>query len=62
MSDYLSYYVESTIICLVIFGIMLGNDFMNTDRQEKQIKLAKLEEAEDFAELDDDGKEEESND
>ena len=38
MSDYLSYYVESTIICLVIFGIMLGNDFMNTDRQEKQIK------------------------
>ena len=38
MSDYFIYYTESTIICLIIFGIMLVHDLFNVDRQEKQVK------------------------
>ena len=38
MTDYFIYYAEANIVCLVIFGIMLGNDLLKVDRQEKQIK------------------------
>lgn len=38
MSDYFIYYTESSIICLIIFGIMLINNKRNMDRQEKQVK------------------------
>ncbi len=31
--------MESNIICLIIFGIMLGHDLLRIDRQEKQIKF-----------------------
>ena len=37
-SDYFVYYTESTIICLILFSIMLGHDLFRVDRQEKQIK------------------------
>ena len=38
MSEYLIYYTESNIVCLVIFSIILIHDLFNIDRQEKQIK------------------------
>ena len=39
MSDYIIYYTESNIVCLIIFGIILLNDLFNVDRQEKQVKF-----------------------
>ena len=36
--DYFIFYAEANIICLIIFGIMVGHDLFNVDRQEKQIK------------------------
>ena len=33
------FYLESTIVCLIIFGIMLIHDLSNMDRQEKQVKF-----------------------
>ena len=38
MSDYFIYYSESTIICLIIFCMMLIRDLFSVDKQEKQIK------------------------
>ncbi len=38
MSDYLQYYTESNVVCIVIFGIILIHDLLNVNRQEKQIK------------------------
>ena len=38
MSDYIIYYTESNLVCLIIFGIMLVHDLCNTARQETQIK------------------------
>ena len=38
MSEYFIYYTESSIVCLILFAIMLGHDLLNVDRQEKQIK------------------------
>ena len=38
MTEYFVYYTESTIICLILFAIMLGHDVFNVDRQEKMIK------------------------
>lgn len=39
MSDYLIYYIESNVVCIILFGIMLARDLFNVDRQEKQIKF-----------------------
>ena len=38
MSPYFLHYLESNVVCLVIFGIMLAHDLLKQDRQEKQIK------------------------
>ena len=38
MSSYFIYYTESSIVCLLIFTIMLVHDLLNVDRQERQIK------------------------
>ena len=38
MSDYIIFYTESNIICLIIFSVLLVHDLFNIDRQEKQIK------------------------
>ena len=38
MFEYLTHYIESNVVCLIIFGIMLAHDLMKVDRQEKQIK------------------------
>lgn len=38
MSQYFIYYVESSIICLIIFGIMLGHNRSTVDRSEKVAK------------------------
>ena len=38
MSEYFIYYTESSIVCLIIFAIMLLHDVFSVDRQEKQIK------------------------
>ena len=38
MSGYLTYYLESSVVCLLIFAIMLIHDLRRVDRQEKQIK------------------------
>ena len=38
MSNYFIYYTEASVICIIIFAIMLLTDIFNVDRQEKQIK------------------------
>ena len=38
MSQYFIYYIESTIICLIIFGIMLGHNLSMVDRSERVVK------------------------
>ena len=38
MSNYFIYYTEASIVCVIIFAIMLFRDIFNVDRQEKQIK------------------------
>ena len=38
MSPYFLHYLESNVVCLVIFGIMLAHNLLKQDRQEKQIK------------------------
>ncbi|MCR5056627.1 MAG: GGDEF domain-containing protein [Clostridia bacterium] len=38
MSDYLQYYTESNVVCIIIFGIILIHDLLNVNRREKQIK------------------------
>ncbi|MBQ7671251.1 MAG: GGDEF domain-containing protein [Clostridia bacterium] len=38
MSDYIIYYTESNIICLIFFAIILVHDLLSVDKQEKQIK------------------------
>ncbi|MCR4586444.1 MAG: GGDEF domain-containing protein [Lachnospiraceae bacterium] len=38
MSEYFIYYASSNIVGAIIFGIMLANDRMSIDRQEKQLK------------------------
>ena len=39
MNQYFTYYAESSIICLIIFSIILIHDFSRIDRQEKQIRF-----------------------
>ncbi len=38
MSSYFIYYTEASVVCVVIFAIMLFRDVFGVDRQEKQIK------------------------
>jgi diguanylate cyclase (GGDEF)-like protein len=38
LSSYFIYYTESSIVCLIIFGIMIFNDYNHANRQEEQIK------------------------
>lgn len=38
MSSYFIYYTEASVVCVVIFAIMLLQDVFSVDRQEKQIK------------------------
>ncbi|MBR0399880.1 MAG: hypothetical protein IJH95_03575, partial [Mogibacterium sp.] len=38
MNSYFIHYTESTIVCTIIFAIMLGSDLHRVDRQEKQVK------------------------
>lgn len=38
MSQYFIYYLESSIICLIIFGIMLGHNMSTVDRSERVVK------------------------
>ncbi|MBP5238616.1 MAG: GGDEF domain-containing protein [Clostridia bacterium] len=38
MSDFYIYYIESNIVCFIIFAIMLVHDFLHIDRQESQVK------------------------
>ena len=38
MSDYFIYYASINIVGVLIFGIMLANDYLGVDRQEKQVK------------------------
>lgn len=39
MNQYFTYYAESSIICLILFSIILIHDFSRIDRQEKQIRF-----------------------
>lgn len=39
MTQYFIYYAESSIICLIIFSVILIHDLMRIDRQEKQIRF-----------------------
>lgn len=38
MSEYLIFYTESNLVCLIIFCLMYAHDLIHADRQEKQIK------------------------
>lgn len=38
MSSYFIYYTEASLVCVIIFAIMLFRDVLSVDRQEKQIK------------------------
>lgn len=38
MPAYFLHYLQSNAVCLVIFGIMLGNNLLKKDRTERQIK------------------------
>lgn len=38
MTQYFIYYLESSIICLIIFGIMLGHNMSTVDRSERVVK------------------------
>ena len=38
MSQYFIYYTESSVICLIIFGIMLGHNLSMVDRSERVVK------------------------
>lgn len=38
MSSYFIYYTEASVVCVIIFAIMLFRDVFSVDRQEKQIK------------------------
>ena len=38
MSRYFVYYTEASVVCFILFAIMLVRDYFNVDRQEKQIK------------------------
>ena len=39
MSEYFIYYTEASLVCTIIFGILLMRDLYSVDRQEKQIKF-----------------------
>lgn len=39
MNQYFTYYAESSIICLILFSIILIHDLSRIDRQEKQIRF-----------------------
>ena len=39
MSEYFTYYLESNLVCTIIFVILLVRDLVGGDRQEKQIKF-----------------------
>ncbi len=39
MNSFLLHYIESNVLCLVVFGIMLTNNLLRMDKQEKQIRL-----------------------
>ena len=38
MSNSFIYYVESNIVCIILFAIMLAHDRLNVDKQEKHLK------------------------
>ena len=38
MSQYFIYYTESSIVCLILFGIMLGHNLSMVDRSERVVK------------------------
>ena len=38
MSDFYIYYIESNIVCFIIFAIILVHDLIHIDRQESQVK------------------------
>ena len=38
MSSYFIYYTEASIVCVIMFGIMLVWDLLSIDKQEKQVK------------------------
>lgn len=38
MTGYYVYYIESNVVCLIVFAIMLAHDLSHVDRQEAQMK------------------------
>ena len=39
INSYFFFYTEATVVCVLIFGIMLMHDYMKATRQEKQIRF-----------------------
>ena len=39
MVDFAIYYIESNLVCIIVFAILLIHNHFNIDRQEKQIKF-----------------------
>ena len=39
MENFAPYYIESNLVCVIVFGILLIHNHFSIDRQEKQIKF-----------------------
>ncbi len=39
MGNFAPYYIESNLVCVIVFGILLIHNHFSIDRQEKQIKF-----------------------
>lgn len=42
MRDFVIYYVESNVVCMIVLGLLLIHNRFNIDRQEKQVKFDRV--------------------
>ncbi len=42
MRDFVIYYVESNVVCMIVLGLLLAHNHFNIDRQEKQVKFDRV--------------------
>ncbi|MDO4989968.1 MAG: GGDEF domain-containing protein [Eubacteriales bacterium] len=42
MRDFVIYYVESNVVCMIVLGLLLVHNRFNIDRQEKQVKFDRV--------------------
>ena len=42
MRDFVIYYVESNVVCMIVLGLLLAHNHFSIDRQEKQVKFDRV--------------------